>query len=223
MNIMLVAVAVVSLIIGQVSTALLVGFLVLLNVVLGARQELAAQASVDALSKLQVPQTRLVRDGQLLLVPASEVVPGGLVQGEAGDIVPADGRIITSATLEAQEAALTGESAPVSKDSAVLAGPEVAVGDRSNMLSNDLQKPAAHSERARGLPTAHGERPCAEQRQEGRVVRPNTDLSVKRGSHDGVGIAVEQRPFRGNDRDPHDQPLARRSACAATSSIPPTM
>ena len=88
---------------------------------------------MDALSNLQVPQAKVVRGGALVLVPAVEVVPGDLVQLEAGDIVPADGRIIRSATLEAQEAALTGESAPVSKDSAVLAG-DVALGDRTNML-----------------------------------------------------------------------------------------
>jgi P-type Ca2+ transporter type 2C len=134
MNIMLVAVTVVSLIIGQVSTALLVAVLVLLNVALGTRQELKARASVDALAKLQVPQSRVLRDGAVTLVPAVDVVPGDVVQVEAGEIVPADGRIVVSATLETQEAALTGESAPVSKDAAVLAGPEVAVGDRSNML-----------------------------------------------------------------------------------------
>ena len=88
---------------------------------------------MDALSNLQVPQAKVVRGGALVLVPAVEVVPGDLVQLEAGDIVPADGRIIRSATLEAQEAALTGESAPVSKDSAALAG-DVALGDRTNML-----------------------------------------------------------------------------------------
>jgi len=134
MNIMLVAVAVVSLVIGQVSTALLVAVLVLLNVVLGTRQELKARASVDALSKLQVPQSRVLRGGDVTLVPAVDVVPGDVVQVEAGDIVPADGRIVASATLETQEAALTGESAPVSKDAGVLEGPEVAVGDRTNML-----------------------------------------------------------------------------------------
>jgi len=134
MNIMLVAVAVVSLVIGQVSTALLVAVLVLLNVVLGTRQELKARASVDALSKLQVPQSRVLRGGDVTLVPAVDVVPGDVVQVEAGDIVPADGRIVASATLETQEAALTGESAPVSKDAGVLEGPEVAVGDRANML-----------------------------------------------------------------------------------------
>ena len=134
MNIMLVAVTVVSLLIGQVSTALLVAVLVLLNVALGTRQELKARASVDALAKLQVPQSRVLRGGNVTLVAAVDVVPGDVVQVEAGEIVPADGRIVTSATLETQEAALTGESAPVSKDAAVLPGPEVAVGDRSNML-----------------------------------------------------------------------------------------
>ena len=134
MNIMLVVVAVASLVIAQVSTAVLVGALVLLNVVLGARQELKARASVDALAKLQVPQTRVLREGALELIPAEEVVPGDVVRLEAGDVVPADGRIVVSATLETQEAALTGESAPISKGSEALAGPDVALGDRTNML-----------------------------------------------------------------------------------------
>jgi P-type Ca2+ transporter type 2C len=134
MNIMLVAVTVVSLVIGQVPTALVVAFLVVLNVVLGTRQELQARASVDALAKMQVPQAKVVRGGAVVQVPALEVVPGHIVAVEAGDIVPADGRIIRSATLETQEAALTGESAPISKDSAVLPSVDVGIGDRSNML-----------------------------------------------------------------------------------------
>jgi Ca2+-transporting ATPase len=134
MNIMLIAVAVASLLIAQVSTAVLVAALVLLNVVLGTRQELKARASVDALAKLQVPQTRVLREGSLEMIPAEEVVPGDIVRLEAGDIVPADGRILVSATLETQEAALTGESAPISKGAETLPGPDVALGDRINML-----------------------------------------------------------------------------------------
>jgi P-type Ca2+ transporter type 2C len=134
MNLMLVAVVVVSFAIGEVATGIIVGLLILLNVVLGSRQELKARASVTALSNLQVPQAKVVRDGTLALRPAIDLVPGDVVQVEAGDIVPADGRLIHSATLETQEAALTGESAPVGKDAAVLPGPEVALGDRSNML-----------------------------------------------------------------------------------------
>jgi P-type Ca2+ transporter type 2C len=134
MNLMLIAVTAVSFIIGEAATAIVVASLILLNVVLGSRQELKARASVDALSKMQVPQSRVIRDGSVEAVPAADLVPGDLVQLEAGDIVPADGRIIRSATLETQEAALTGESAPVAKDAATLAGPDVGLGDRTNML-----------------------------------------------------------------------------------------
>ena len=69
-----------------------------------------------------------------MLVPATDLVPGDIVLVEAGDVAPADGRILKSATLETQEAALTGESAPVNKDATALTGPDVALGDRSNML-----------------------------------------------------------------------------------------
>jgi Ca2+-transporting ATPase len=134
MNIMLVVVAVVSVLIGEMSTALIVGLLILLNVVLGTRQEVRAQASVDALARMQVPETTVVRGGGYVMVPAVEVVPGDIVYLDAGDLVPADGRILHAATLETQEAALTGESAPVAKGSATLPGGEVALGDRSNML-----------------------------------------------------------------------------------------
>jgi Ca2+-transporting ATPase len=134
MNIMLVAVVVVSLLLGQVSTGIIVGLLIVLNIALGTRQELTARASVDALAKMQVPQARVVRDGAVSLIDATQVVPGDLVQVEAGDIVPADGRIVRSAALEAQEAALTGESAPIPKDHTALGSADVALGDRTNML-----------------------------------------------------------------------------------------
>ncbi len=133
MNLMLIAVIVVSALISQFSTAVIVAFLVLLNVTLGTRQELKARASVDALSKMQVPQAKVLRDGELALVPAVDLVPGDVVQLEPGDIVPADARIVRCATLETQEAALTGESAPVSKDAHTLRAGDVSLGDRSNM------------------------------------------------------------------------------------------
>jgi len=134
MNLMLVAVTIASLLIGEISTAVLVAFLIALNLVLGTRQELKARESIDALSSMQVPQVKVVRDGSIELVPAVDIVPGDVVQLEAGDIVPADGRIVRSATLETQEAALTGESAPIGKDAGTLAGTDVGLGDRSNMV-----------------------------------------------------------------------------------------
>ena len=134
MNLMLVAVALVSLLIGEISTGVIVALLIVLNLVLGTRQELKARASVDALSKLQVPQARVVRDGQIRLIAATDIVAGDVVELEAGDIVPADGRILRSATLETQEAALTGESAPIPKDAKMLASSDVGLGDQTNML-----------------------------------------------------------------------------------------
>ncbi len=134
MNLMLIVVTLVSVAIGEVSTGVIVALLIVLNVVLGSRQELKARASVDALAKLQVPQTRVVRDGEIRLIPATDIVPGDVIAVESGDIVPADGRVLTSATLETQEAALTGESAPIPKDARALESSEVGLGDQTNML-----------------------------------------------------------------------------------------
>jgi Ca2+-transporting ATPase len=133
MNLMLIAVSVVSVLIGELGTALVVAGLVVLNVVLGTQQELKARASVDALAKMQIPQARVVRDGTLTQVEAPGLVPGDVIALEAGDLVPADGRLVRTATLETQESALTGESAPISKDPSVIDQADVSLGDRANM------------------------------------------------------------------------------------------
>ena len=125
---MLIAVAAVSAAIGQGSTAVIVGFLVVVNVVIGTRQEMLARKSVDALATMQEPQSRVRRDGTLEQVPAHDLVPGDIVELEAGDIVPADGRLLRTATMETQEAALTGESAPIGKDVRTLADADVPLG-----------------------------------------------------------------------------------------------
>jgi Ca2+-transporting ATPase len=139
MNIMLLIVAVASLIIGQVGTGIFVLLLVIFNVVMGSNQELKARASVEALAQLQVPQARVRRSGQVEQVASTKLVPGDVVLIEAGDIVPADGRLLTSATLEVQEAALTGESAPVPKDRGRLPEGEIALGDRTNLVFQNTQ------------------------------------------------------------------------------------
>ncbi|TJY71457.1 cation-transporting P-type ATPase [Arthrobacter sp. CAU 1506] len=133
MNLMLVGVVIVSLIIDQVAVAIIVALLVILNLVLGTQQELKARASVDALAKMQIPQARVVRNGSLAQLDATDLVPGDIVNLEAGDLVPADGRLLRSATLETQEAALTGESAPIAKDPKTLEAADVSLGDRTNM------------------------------------------------------------------------------------------
>lgn len=134
MNLMLVGVVIVSLIIDQVAVAVIVALLVILNLVLGTQQELKARASVDALAKMQIPQARVVRNGSLAQLDATDLVPGDIVNLEAGDLVPADGRLLRSATLETQEAALTGESAPIAKDTKTLEAADVSLGDRTNMV-----------------------------------------------------------------------------------------
>ncbi len=139
MNVMLIVVAVVSYAIGQVLTGVIVTLLVAFNVVMGTSQERKAQASVDALAQLQVPLARVRRGGSVEQLAAADLVPGDLVLVEAGDLVPADGRLMSSATLETQEAALTGESAPVPKDPGIVPGDDVALGDRTNMVFQNTQ------------------------------------------------------------------------------------
>ena len=139
MNIMLMIVGGASLIIGQVATAVVVLALVTFNVVMGSKQELKARASVEALAQLQVARARVRRSGAVEEVESTNLVPGDVVLLEAGDVVPADGRILSSATLEIQEAALTGESAPVSKDRSTLPEGEIALGDRTNLVFMNTQ------------------------------------------------------------------------------------
>jgi P-type Ca2+ transporter type 2C len=139
MNIMLLIVCAASFAIVQIATAVVVLGLVTFNVVMGTNQELKARASVEALAKLQVPHARVRRSGQVEDVESTKLVPGDVVLLEAGDVVPADGRIMSSATLELQEAALTGESAPVAKDAGTLTEGEVALGDRTNLVFQNTQ------------------------------------------------------------------------------------
>ncbi len=139
MNIMLLMVVAASFAIVQIATALVVLALVTFNVVMGSVQELKARASVEALARLQVPHARVRRSGQVEQIESTTLVPGDIVLLEAGDVVPADGRIVSSATLEVQEAALTGESAPVPKDAGTLPEGEVALGDRTNLVFQNTQ------------------------------------------------------------------------------------
>ena len=139
MNIMLLIVCAASFAIGQVATGVVVFGLVAFNVIMGTNQELKARASVAALAKLQVPHARVRRSGLVEEVESTQLVPGDVGLLEAGDVVPADGRIISSATLEVQEAALTGESAPIAKDPLTLPGGEVALGDRTNLVFQNTQ------------------------------------------------------------------------------------
>jgi len=134
MNLLLAITAVVGILVGQPDTAVLVAILVGLNVILGTRQELAALASVQALDTQQTPLARVRRDGGVEELAATALVPGDLLLIEAGDIVPADCRLVEASALEVTESALTGESAPVSKDGKDVLEEDTALGDRINLL-----------------------------------------------------------------------------------------
>lgn len=134
MNLMLTVVAGVAFLFDQPETGLLVALLVLLNLFMGASQQLKARASVAALDSLQAPQAKVIRDGGLTVIEATDLVPGDVFLLEPGDLVPADGRIIESASLEIVESGLTGESAPVDKGAAAVPEPDTALGDRTSMV-----------------------------------------------------------------------------------------
>ncbi|WP_447974636.1 cation-translocating P-type ATPase [Nitrospira sp. Kam-Ns4a] len=108
--------------------------IVLLNAILGFVQEFKAERSLAALKRLSVATARVVRDGTARAIPAQELVPGDVILIEAGDYVPADARLSYAAALRTQEAALTGESTPVDKAPAVLAGDDLPVAERRNMV-----------------------------------------------------------------------------------------
>ena len=109
--------------------------IVILNSVLGFVQEYRAEKSLAALKKLSSPSSKIIRDGQKMILPAAELVPGDLVELEAGDLVPADGRLTyTAPNFAVQEASFTGESAPVAKTPHQLEQKEVSLADRKNMV-----------------------------------------------------------------------------------------
>ncbi|MCE2983397.1 MAG: cation-translocating P-type ATPase [Parachlamydia sp.] len=113
--------------------ALAIITIVILNALLGFFQEYKAEKSLAALRKMVTRSSKVFRDGKLQMLPSKKIVPGDLVLIEAGDHIPADGRLIKSFGLFAQEAALTGESLPIHKSSGALEGQNLTVGDKKNM------------------------------------------------------------------------------------------
>jgi Ca2+-transporting ATPase len=110
---------------------------VIINAVLGVLQESKAEKAIEALQKMAASTCRVLRDGQILRIKTEELVVGDVVSLEAGDAIPADGRILESASLQIEEAALTGESVPVSKAIEALSlggAKDIPLGDRKNMV-----------------------------------------------------------------------------------------
>ncbi|MDD3339961.1 MAG: cation-translocating P-type ATPase [Lachnospiraceae bacterium] len=108
--------------------------IVIANAIIGVMQENKAEAALDALQKMSAPYARVKRNGKEEVVESSQIVPGDILLLEAGDFIPADARLLTSASLKSEESALTGESVASEKDATVLVADKVALGDRVNML-----------------------------------------------------------------------------------------
>ena len=134
MQIILLGAALLSLVFTrELGTTIVLVVLTVFNAVLGLRGESKAEASLAALTKMMKNIARVRRDGQAIEIEAEGLVPGDIVLMEAGNRVPADGRLFVTATLEIEEAALTGESVASSKDAEVIDKPEVPLGDRHCM------------------------------------------------------------------------------------------
>lgn len=121
---------------GEIADAVIILLVVVLNAIFGVFQEVQAEAAIDALKEMSAPMAHVRRDGELLTIKSEDVVPGDIVLLEAGDVVPADLRLISAQTLRVEEAALTGESVPVEKQTGVLdvkADEKVSLGDQTNM------------------------------------------------------------------------------------------
>lgn len=136
MVLILIIASVVSAFLGDWLEAVVIIAIVIVNAILGVHQEGQAEKAVEALRDLTTLQARVLRGGKQSLVDSVDLVPGDIVLLEAGDVVPADMRVVESVNLKAEEASLTGESVPVEKDTLFVARPNTDLGDRANMLFN---------------------------------------------------------------------------------------
>ncbi|MBC7223657.1 MAG: HAD-IC family P-type ATPase, partial [Anaerolineae bacterium] len=131
--IILLVASILSFFLGEYLDAGAIMAIVILNAILGVVQEYRAEEALAALKKMTAPEAHVIRDGQVRVIPAREVVPGDLVLLETGNYVPADARIVEQFNLRVEEASLTGESVPVEKDAHAVLPPESPIGDRKNM------------------------------------------------------------------------------------------
>lgn len=131
--IILIAAAIVSGFLGDAESAIVILIVITINAILGTVQTVKAEQSLASLKKLSGPEAKVLRDGSVVPIPSSEVTVGDIVMLDAGDYIPADGRLLESASLKVDESALTGESLGVEKMTDAIEG-EVPLGDRTNMV-----------------------------------------------------------------------------------------
>ncbi|MEH7235547.1 cation-translocating P-type ATPase [Bacillus sp. JJ1562] len=129
----LIAAAVISAFVGEITDAAIIFIVILLNAVIGVVQESKAEKALEELKKMSTPKAVVKRNGNLKEVPSEEIVPGDIIILDAGRYVPADLRLVETANLQIEESALTGESVPVEKDASIIMGHEASMGDQRNM------------------------------------------------------------------------------------------
>lgn len=132
--IILIIASIISIISGNVESAVVILVVIIINAILGTVQHLKAEESISSLKNLSAPKSKVLRDGEKVEVLSKYLVPGDIVFVEAGDVVPADGRVIESFSLLINESSLTGESEGVEKISSVIDKDELALGDQKNMV-----------------------------------------------------------------------------------------
>lgn len=139
MIVVLIIAAIISGVVGVaegegITDTIIILIVVVVNAIIGVAQEAKAEKSLEALQKLSGHEAKVIRNGNMQVIPARELVVGDIVVLDTGDYVPADLRIFEAVNLKSQESSLTGESVPVEKDANKLDGEEVPIGDRNNML-----------------------------------------------------------------------------------------
>ncbi|NTU70517.1 MAG: cation-translocating P-type ATPase [Coriobacteriia bacterium] len=136
---LLLTAAVISGVLGEVADTIAILVIVVLNAVMGVVQEYRAERAMEALRQMAAETAAVRRDGVVTEIPASELTLGDIVVLDAGRVVPADIRLVETASLRAAEAALTGESVPVEKDASAVVAPDASLGDRRNMAYKGTQ------------------------------------------------------------------------------------
>ncbi len=132
--VILIIAAIISMVSGNLESTLVIFAVLIMNAILGTVQYFKAEKSLESLKAMSAPSAKVLRDGQRMELSSDQIVPGDVIELEAGDLVVADGRLLNSWSLKINESSLTGESEAVEKISQALEGEEIPLGDQKNML-----------------------------------------------------------------------------------------
>ncbi|MEI6949987.1 cation-translocating P-type ATPase [Paraflavisolibacter sp. H34] len=191
MILILIAAAIVSGVIGEMKDAAVILFIVIINAIVGFVQEYRAEKAMEALKKMSTPFARVKRDNRFVQIPSPELVPGDIVFLEAGDVVPADLRLLESHALKIEEASLTGESLAVDKSTDLLQEEKTPLAERVNMAYKNT---LVNYGRGQGIVTATGMQTeigaIAQMLQEGEQATPLQKRLADFGRKLSIGVII---------------------------------